>query len=209
MKRRLGDGGNWYSRSRLLLAGPPFEGPGVSGQGPEREKEHLSLVHDRSESSLFHESLVPDHWPLNANRPKGSRWTFTGFALSGFRVDGLLATMFRFLQWLLFLGAFAGLGLRASGAHFDDCSPGHREVSCCDGDASATDHSDNHCPDCPPVPHQHSQHHHGECCHASQWLPLSAKAALFPPWAVKSGLMLSEERPPDAPVLPLDKPPLI
>jgi hypothetical protein len=134
----------------------------------------------------------------------------SGFALSAFRPSGLLSAMFRLLQWLLFLGAFAGLGLRASGAHFDDCSPGQHEVSCCDSDAAATDHSDSHCPDCPPVPHQHrSHHHHGECCHVPQWLPLTAQAALFPPWAVTSGLVLSEERPPEAPVLPLDKPPLI
>jgi len=130
--------------------------------------------------------------------------------LSVAHLAGLLSAMFRFLQWLLFLGAFAGLGLRASGAHFDDCSPGQHEVSCCVGDVSATDHPDSHCPDCPPAPHQHRpHHHHGECCHAPQWLPLSMEAALFPPWAVKSGLVLSEERPPEAPVLPLDKPPLI
>jgi hypothetical protein len=129
--------------------------------------------------------------------------------LSGFPLGGLLSAMFRFLQWLLFLGAFAGLGLRASGAHFDDCS-GQHEVSCCDSEVSATAHSDGHCKDCPPVPHQHrSHHHHGECCHVPQWLPLTATTALFPPWAVKSGLMRLEERPPEAPVLSLDKPPLI
>jgi hypothetical protein len=37
----------------------------------------------------------------------------------------------------------------------------------------------------------------------------AAEAALFPPWVAKSGPVLSEERPPEAPVLPLDKPPLI
>ena len=153
-------------------------------------------------------------WPLapgpsKADRPRDSLRKLTGFALSGVRQAGLLAAMFRFLQWLLFLGAFAGLGLRASGAHFDDHSHGPHQVSCCGDDTSMMDHPDNHCPDCPPTPHEHSHHHHGECCHAPQWLPLTAEAALFPPWAVKSGLVLSEERPPEAPVLPLDKPPLI
>lgn len=122
--------------------------------------------------------------------------------------------MFRFLQWILIFGAFAGLSLRASGAHFDERSPekhARQEVSCCDGDAQTMDNPDAHCPDCPPTPHQHGSqhHHHGECCHAPQWLPLTAAAALFPPWAVKSGLVLSKERPPEAPVLSFDKPPLI
>jgi hypothetical protein len=163
--------------------------------------------------SLFFFSFWPlttGTWPLKGPSGQATFVAALDFALSVIRPAGLLSAMFRFLQWLLFLGAFAGLGLRASGAHFDDCSPGAHEVSCCEDDVSATDHPDSHCPDCPPSPHQHRpNHHHGECCHAPQWLPLTAEAALFPPWAVKSGLVLSEERPPEAPVLPLDKPPLI
>jgi len=122
----------------------------------------------------------------------------------------LLSAMFRLLQWILIFGAFAGLSLRASGAHFDDCRPEAHADACCDHDefASATPHG----PDCPPVPHDHGQHshHHGECCHVPTWLPLVADGtALFPPWARVLGSEVANERLPAGPVLTFDKPPLI
>jgi hypothetical protein len=127
---------------------------------------------------------------------------------------GFLAGMIRLLHWLLLFGAFAGLGLRASGAHFDGCSEQKhavQEVSCCgDTDAAPADRTDGHCPDCPPTPHRHAPHHHGECCHAPLWLPLGDTGeAMYPPLDGVTGANRSNEKPPEAPVMPLDKPPLI
>jgi len=118
--------------------------------------------------------------------------------------------MFRFLQWILIFGAFAGLSLRASGAHFDDCRPEAHADACCDAGDSAK--APLHGPDCPPVPHEHSSqpHHHGECCHAPSWLSAMVSGeALFPPFARAIGLEEVRQHPPEGPVLPFDKPPMI
>ncbi|BCU79049.1 hypothetical protein [Luteolibacter sp. LG18] len=117
--------------------------------------------------------------------------------------------MFLWLRAILLIGLFAGLGLRASGAHFDNCVPVEHKAGC----GEKTDHGPHaeteHSKDCPPYHHDH-EHHHGECCHAPVWFSIDAGAAsLFPPMVLSASLRGANESAPDGPVLSLDKPPLI
>ena len=117
--------------------------------------------------------------------------------------------MFQWLRALLLIGLFAGLGIRASGAHFDRCEPVAHKTECCEESGKGKVAFTEHTKDCPPYHHDH-EHHHGECCHAPAWVTIDTGGAkLFPPMALTAGLRGGNESPPDGPVMPLDKPPLV
>jgi len=114
-----------------------------------------------------------------------------------------LPPMVRWLHVFFLIGLFAGLGMRASGAHFDLCSASQHQKAC--ESSAGTEHDD----DCPPSPHDHD-HHHGECCQTPLWFAsLVGAPALFPPDALAVRSLPLNESAPDGPVLALDKPPLI
>ncbi|MFD0894809.1 hypothetical protein KBB96_04670 [Luteolibacter ambystomatis] len=118
--------------------------------------------------------------------------------------------MFQWLRALLLIGLFAGLGLRASGAQFGCCESAGHGTECCEAAGSDKAALTEHTKDCPPYQHDHEHHHHGACCHVPAWVSIDVgEATLFPPTAFSSSLRGGNESPPDGPVMPLDKPPLV
>jgi hypothetical protein len=115
--------------------------------------------------------------------------------------------MLRFFNTLCLVALLMGLGVRVSGVHFDCCPPKTHDAACCDGhDETALN---EHGPECPPFHHDHD-HHHGACCTALVWgVTKHAEFVVFPAWQSTPRGPNSHEYPPDGPVLPLDKPPLI
>jgi hypothetical protein len=117
-------------------------------------------------------------------------------------------------MYLLLLGVFAGVGLRAFG------NPNHKEaadscpvVSNCsdaDPDCHDTQHSDDeHGPECPSEPHEH-HHHHGPCCGGNYLTVRDADGLrLVIPAESRLEISLVGSIIPDGPVLSEDKPPLI
>ena len=135
------------------------------------------------------------------------RW----FSLRGQGFGAYLPTMFRGLYVFLLIGLLAGLGVRASGAHFDSCPPTAHQDGCCE-DEKEMKVAQEHGPECPPFHHDHHDHdhHHGPCCHAPTWFPSQVTApVIFHPGFLQNGNRIGNESPPDGPVLSLDKPPLI
>ena len=115
--------------------------------------------------------------------------------------------MLRFVNTLFLIALFLGLGVRASGAHFDFCPPKAHEAACCDGHDEVAD--SEHDSECPPFHHDHD-HHHGECCTAPVWgVAKHAELIVFPEWKSGPRGLSGNEHPPEGPVLPLDKPPMI
>jgi hypothetical protein len=128
----------------------------------------------------------------------------------------LFHAVLRIVTWLLVLGVFAGLGgrlLMVPGAQAAPCA----EVEhCCDADddhhapvqEQQDEHEDDHGPNCPPGPHHH--HHQGHCCSGGA---MTAEVGSHCRLAVleegRTTLCLGADKPPEAPVYSLDKPPLI
>ncbi|MGC4016107.1 MAG: hypothetical protein QM755_16510 [Luteolibacter sp.] len=117
--------------------------------------------------------------------------------------------MFHWVRALLLIGLFAGLGLRASGAHYDRSVPVEHKTGCGEEPGKECCADTEHTKECPPYHHDH-EHHHSDCCHVPVWLSIDAgHASLFPPVALSTSLRGGDESPPDGPVMPLDKPPLV
>lgn len=155
--------------------------------------------------------------PTAMNSPKLGRW--------GVRLDlkfrlpvsqsGAKETAVRsFLTYLMLLGVFAGLGIRAVGnpIHQEgpvclNCVENPADHDCNGGDSSSS--GEKHCPECPSEPNDH-HHHKGSCCAAgvlflSEYSPIRL-APLNESRALIAG---SEDLLPDSPLLSEDKPPLI
>ena len=109
--------------------------------------------------------------------------------------------MLRLLNLIFLITLCLGLGIRASGLSVAHCE----NRGCCEmkdyNDSSDTDPANG------PLDHDH---HHGECCTASAWGELkSGELLVFLSWQSSPRALSANEYPPEGPVLPLDKPPII
>ena len=127
--------------------------------------------------------------------------------MRGHQAGASFAAMLRFVNMIFLIALFLGLGVRASGAHFDFCPPNTHKAECCDGfDEMVDAESDS---ESPPLDHDHD-HHHGECCTTPMWSVVKhTELLVFPEWKSGPRGASGNEHPPEGPVLPLDLPPII
>ena len=113
------------------------------------------------------------------------------------------------LSWLLIIGVFAAVGLRAFAS-----GPDHNLTCATECHPSDHDHGEEPCGDshdrndeCPPGPHHH---HHGMCAHVSPMaIDSVASLRVRVPDGQLLGLLAACFFAPDSPYFELDKPPLI
>lgn len=113
------------------------------------------------------------------------------------------------LTWLMMLGVFAGLSVRAV-----DFGHSHEHHHASEHGASGHGHDDpaepiDHDGECPKSC-PHGEHHHHACCLSQPWaVDGGAVCFLSDPDSLRLGLQLLRLVPPEGPVFDLDKPPLI
>ena len=113
------------------------------------------------------------------------------------------------MSWLLIVGVFAGVGLRAFSSGLDHDQACKTECNASDlhqGEEPCGDTHD-HNDECPPGPHHH---HHGMCSHMSPMvIDTVASLRVAMPDGHLLGLQTAYILAPEGPFFELDKPPLI